>query len=271
MYNKKVQIWGFVHRRRWRCVAFLVVFMLGTAGGTCWAVFFRTVASPVSLRDALRLYRRDQLGGSVGLQQSRPLSPGVYSYQTSGGESLSLLGVARSFPRHTNMVVTDGSNSCSAVLWLPIVQHTEMTTACPSTDGSFVVSDLVTHEQISGSTTTSVIDCSATTYLIPPHAAPGVRWTATCHVVSPSENVAVTGSVLGASMIDVGGHLVSTLHIRLVLVFAGIERGTVPTDFWISTSNGLIVRERELATITQQGVHYKEQMDTELTSLIPAT
>ncbi len=253
-------------------MAFLVVVILGAASGTCWAIFIRTVASPVSLRDALRIYRRDQAAAAKepATARARPLSPGVFSYRTSGSESLSLLGAARSFPNSTDMVVSDGAHGCSDVEWVPIVQHTETTTVCPAPDHALTVSGFITHEEISDTTTTTVIDCPATTYLLPPSRAPGARWRATCHQTNPSEDVVVDGRMVGERPVVVGGQAVPAVHVRLTLQFAGVDEGTAPTDLWISTSKGLVVREQELATVTQQGVHYKEEMSTLLASVVPS-
>ena len=38
------------------------------------------------------------------------------------------MGVARSFPSTTSMIVADGR--CATVSWVPITQHTEATTVC---------------------------------------------------------------------------------------------------------------------------------------------
>jgi len=263
-----VLLWSWVQSHRWWCVAFFALLMLSSAGGTCWAVFFRTVATPVSLREALSQYRRHQGTGSS--QRGGVLSPGVFSYATSGGESLSLPGVSRSFPARSNMVVNGAAGSCGAVDWVPIVQHSETTTVCPSMDHSLAISNLVTFEQISGSTTTTVIDCPPTAYLVPPIAAPGVRWTATCHQLKPAQDVAMNGQVVGAIPIEVSGRSINTVHVRMTLVFNGIDQGPSTTDFWISTTRGVVVHEQELATVTQSGVHYKEEMSTLLTSLTPA-
>jgi hypothetical protein len=265
-----VPLWNFVQHHRWLSLLFLTVVVVGTAGGTCWAVFFRTMSSPVSLGQALRLYRRDQTSTSPLGRASRPLAPGVYAYMTSGGESLSILGESRSFPPKTQMIVSDGPGSCSVLSWVPIAQHTETTTVCPGIDHSLMVSELVTHEQISGTTTTTVIDCPATAYLIPPIAAVGVRWTATCHQANPSENVVVDGLVVGGGPIDVGSQAVPAVHVRLSLQFDGVTTGTAPTDYWISTASGLILREQERAAVTQEGVHYTEKMAALLTSPTPA-
>jgi hypothetical protein len=268
-----VVAWTWIQHHRWLSVLFLAVVVIGTAGGTCWAVFFRTVASPVSLRDALRTYRRDQVAATGALGPGgriQPMLSGVFRYRTTGGEGLSLLGVSRSFPTKTDMVVTNAVDGCNVVDWLPIVEHTESTTLCPGIDHSLTATSFVTHEQISGTTTTTVVDCPSTTYVVPPIAAVGVQWSATCHQVSPAEPVVVHGLVVAGGPLDVGGQSVPTVHVRLTLSFSGIESGTAPTDLWISTTRGLVVREQELASVTQAGVHYREKMSTELTSLAPA-
>lgn len=279
-----VQAWSWIQHHRWLSVAFIVIVVIGTAGGTAWAVFLRTVASPVSLRAALRLYHHDEAAadatgpsasdaaaGSTSASGShRVLSPGVYPYRTTGGESLSILGESRSFPVHTDIVVSDGPGACTTVSWVPIVQHTETTTACPAAGHAVAVSDFVTHEVISGTITTTVIDCPSTMYLVPPLAQPGARWSAICHQVSPAENVVVDGTVVDAPSLEVGGRMVPTLHVRLTLDFVGIASGTSPTDYWISTAKGLIVRQQETTHITQQGVRYTEEMAADLLSLTPA-
>jgi hypothetical protein len=268
MYNMTVQIWTWIQAHRWITLGVVVFVVLSSAGGTAWAVFFRTVASPVSLRDAIRLYRSGQKGqaGGQGL-----VAPGVYTYDTTGGESLSLLGVHRSFPASTSMVVTTAANGCSTVNWVPITQHTEATTVCPAQRASWAVSTLSTFEQIGGTTTTAVIECPATAYLVPPIAATGVRWSATCHEVSPAQNVAVTGLVVGGGARDGGGPTVHAVHVWVTYWFDGVDQGAAIADFWISTTRGLVVRETEQVAVTQAGVHYAEHMDTRLTSLTPAT
>lgn len=269
-----MHVWSWVQHHRWLSVVFLAIIVVGTAGGTAWALFFRTVASPVSLREALRMYRSEQAGPDTAAGAATTghavLSPGVFSYATTGGESLNLVGMSRSFPAGTHMVVAPPqSGSCSTVEWVPVVQHTESTTVCPSIDHSLSVAALVSHETIGGSTTTTVITCPDTTYLVPPIAAAGVRWTSLCHQQSPSENVFLHGVVVGGGPVEVQGNAVPTVHVRLAFDFVGPDAGTSPADYWISTGRGLIVRESETAHITQGGVRYTERMDARLTSLTP--
>lgn len=261
-------VWQWVQQHRLLSVMVLAFVFVSCAGGTAWALVFRTVSSPVGLREALRIYRREQTGKMMATLRNKMPVPGVYTYRTSGGESLNLVGVARSFPTSTSMIVADGS--CANVSWVPITQHTETTTVCNAPNGALTVPKLVTDESIAGSTTTSTIDCPAATYLLPAASRQGQRWGATCSLANPSEKVMLAGDVVGPANMVVDGHAVSVMHTRVTLTFTGAEHGTNPTDYWIIPSTGLIVRQRETVGVTQGGVHYTEHMDASLASLAPA-
>ena len=266
--------WSWIQHHRWLSIFCLAFFIVGTAGGTCWAVFFRTVSSPVTLKQALRLYRRDQSSARGGMPvavagtSSEVLTQGVYRYQTSGGESLSIPGADRSFPAVSDMLVTRAAPSCSVISWVPLAQHTENTTVCAAA-GALVATEFVTHEVIAGSTTTTVTSCPATSYLVPPVTTPA--WTAVCRQSDPSGKVVIDGRDLGPALLTVGGQSIETTHVRLTLHMSGSGTGISPVDFWISTTRGLLVRELETVGVNQQGVHYSEHMLTELTSLVPVS
>jgi hypothetical protein len=265
-----VIVWQWVQQHRFLSVIALALVILSAASGTAWALVFRTVSSPVGLREALRIYRREQTGKMMSSLRNKLPAPGVYTYRTSGGESLDLVGVgARSFPASTSMIVADGR--CATVSWVPITQHTESTTLCNGPNGALTVPKLVTDESIAGSNSTSTINCPASTYLLPPATRSGQPWAATCTQVSPAERIKMSGQALGQSTLLVSGHSVSVTHTRLVFTFTGAaEHGTNPIDFWIMPGSGLIVREREMVGVTQSGVHYTENMETTLTALHPA-
>lgn len=262
-------VWQWVQQHRVLSVIVLALFIVASAGGTAWALVFRTVSSPVGLAEALRLYRREQAAKVLTSLRNHLPNPGVYTYATSGSEGLNLVGVQRSFPPSTSMVVTDGS--CATVSWVPIEQHTEKTMICPSVSGSYDVPLLVTDETIAGSSTTSTISCPSTAYLLPPAAVPGERWSATCALANPAEKVGVVGQVLGEATLGVHGQSVGVEHVRMTLTFNGAQQGTNPTDYWIVPSTGLIVREKEQVAVTSGGVRYNESMETALTSLHPAS
>jgi hypothetical protein len=264
-----VVVWQWVQQHRVLSVIALALIIVSCAGGTAWALVFRTVSSPVGLREALRMYRREQTGKMMSSLRNRLPAPGVYTYRTTGGESLNLVGVSRSFPSSTSMIVADGR--CATVSWVPITQHTEATTVCNAPNGALTVPKQVTSVTIAGSTSTSTVDCPASTYLLPTGARPGRRWSSTCTQVSPAEKIDMQGRELGQSSMVVGGRTVSVTHARLTFTYTGAsEHGSNPIDYWIVPSTGLIVRERETVGMTQSGVHYTENMETTLTGLSPA-
>jgi hypothetical protein len=262
-----VILWQWVQQHRLLAVLLLAFVIVASAGGTAWALVFRTVSSPVGLREALRMYRREQTEKVFQTLRSHLPAPGVYSYRTSGGESLSLMGMSRAFPSTTSMIVTDGS--CATVSWVPITQHTETTTECAGDNGGFSVPRLVTSESIAGTDTTSTVECPATAYLLPPDATPGTRWAATCALQSPAEKVTLSGAALGRSTMTIAGHVVTVEHTRFTLTFDGSQAGTSPTDFWIVPSSGLIVQEKETVGVTSGGVSYSENMLSTLANLSP--
>jgi hypothetical protein len=263
-----VFFWHWVQQHRFLSVMALALIMVSCAGGTAWALVFRTVSSPVGLREALRMYRKEQTGKMLATLRNHLPAPGVYSYRTAGGESLSLVGVGRSFPASTSMIVNDGR--CATVSWVPITQHSEMTTVCNAPNGALTIPKLVTDESIAGATTSSTIECPSLAYLLPPGVTAGQRWSATCSQDSPAEKIGLVGQALGRSTLTVGGHKVSVTHARITLTFKGAESGKNPTDYWIIPSSGLIVQERETVGVTQSGVRYTEHMEATLSSLDPA-
>jgi hypothetical protein len=262
-----VVVWQWVQQHRLLAVLILAFVIVSSAGGTAWALVFRTASSPVGLREALRIYRREQTEKMLQTLRDHLPSPGVYSYRTTGGESLSIPGMARSFPPTTSMIVI-GSN-CATVSWVPLTQHTETMTECTGSDGGFTMPRLVTQESIAGTDTISTLSCPATVYLLPPDAIRGEKWATTCALQSPAEKVALAGEALGQSTMSIAGHSITVEHTRVTLTFDGSQAGTNPTDFWIVPSSGLIVQEREKVSVTSGGVHYSENMLSTLTSLGP--
>jgi hypothetical protein len=60
----------------------------------------------------------------------------------------------------------------------------------------------------------------------------------------------------------------------LTLAFSGTETGINPNDYWVSVTNGLILRQRETVAISQQAgplgaIRYTEQMAIALRSSQP--
>ncbi len=180
-------------------------------------------------------------------------------------------GISRAFPPSSEMIVT--AASCATVRWVPFEQHVEGLVECPDRNGAVGMASALSDEEIAGVRTTETIRCPAGAYFVPPSPAAGQRWSATCHV--GHHDVAFSGRVLGWSTVAVGGHPHPALHLRLTLGFAGSEAGTNPTDYWVSPSDGLILREQEAVDVSQRdgplgSVSYHEEMNVAIASLVAA-
>jgi hypothetical protein len=262
--------WAAQHRFLTLGIGLMSLVVAATAAAVgVWFFVLRSPATQVDLRTALRLYREDQKQGRNGNSHLPP--SGVYRYRTTGGEQLSLGGISRSFPDATDMIVTQAAG-CAAMRWEPLEQHMEGLVECPQKDGALLISSALSYEQIAGTTTTSVINCPANMYFVPPDPSAGKRWHATCH--SKGQAIGVSGQVIGLSGLDVGGTEVPSLHLHLTLSFSGSESGTNPNDYWVSLQNGLILRQRETVQVSQSAgplgsVRYTEQMAIALTSVAP--
>ncbi|HEX4245929.1 MAG TPA: hypothetical protein VHY77_10200 [Acidimicrobiales bacterium] len=254
---------------RWWVIIPAIVILLVAAAASFWFVVLRSVGSPVDLRDALRLYRNQ--GGTRDVAGAGLPEPGVYQYRTSGGEQLSVAGIRRAFPPSTTMIVTEGS--CATVQWQALQQHVEQIVECSQPDGSLTLSSATTTEQIATSSTTTVVACPRDTLIVPAHPYTGERWSSSCH--QDRSAVKLSGQVIGSGSFTVGTQSVAAIHTRFTMYFSGAEQGVCPTDVWIAPADGLILRQRESASISQASgplgsVRYSETMDVALQSLVPA-
>jgi hypothetical protein len=245
-------------------MAVLAVLVLGGL----WYLLIRSPGTQIPLRQALLQYRDQQRSAAAPLSHGLP-APGVYSFRTTGGEQLSVAGIARSFPGLTRMVVTD--RRCATVEWEPLVQHTESMVVCPTSGTGLAMTISVTHEEFAGLRTTTRIRCGAGAYVVPPRST-GTTWSSSCR--APGQTIALHGRLVGATELSVGGHSEAALHTRVTLTFSGSQRGTNPTDYWVSATDGLILREEERVDLIQPvgalgSVRFTEAMAVTLESTAP--
>jgi hypothetical protein len=259
----------WMSQHRWWALGVGATTLLVLVVAGVWFFVFRSPATRVDLRQALRLYRLEEKAEPGATDRLLP-SDGVYQYRTSGGEQLSVGGISRSFPATSDMIVT--GDRCATMEWEPFEQHMEGLVECRQNDGALSIGSALSYEEIAGTRTTSVIDCPADTYFVPPHWFAGERWRSTCR--SGDEKVEFAGQVIGSSTVDVGRKEVPALHTRLTLTFSGSEFGTNPNDYWIGW-DGLILRQRESVNVAQNAgplgsVRYTEEMAITLTSMTPS-
>ena len=130
------------------------------------------------------------------------------------------------------MVVTEGS--CAKVSWVPIEQHTEDTTVCPTASGAYDMPH-VGDRRVDRRDPPRPRPFRARP---PPTCCrrtrrPGQRWSATCTLGQPGREGRPGGQVFGPATLDVRGQPVAVEHVRLTLTFNGAQQGTNPTDYWI--------------------------------------
>jgi hypothetical protein len=143
---------------------------------------------------------------------------------------------------------------------------------CPSDGTGLTMTTATTHESIAGQRTTSTIHCGAGAYVVPPAGA-WHTWQAACR--APGQAITLHGELLGVGTVVIDGHRIPVEHTRVTLDFKGAQTGTNPTDYWVSTTDRLIVREAETVDLTQQAgvlgeVRFTEQMAVSLVSTTPA-
>ncbi len=212
--------------------------IVAVVGAGIWFFILRSPATRVDLSQALRQYRLEQRGKQRGANTLIPPA-GVYRYRTTGSEHLSFGGISRAFPTASDMIVTD-SAGCATLQWEPFEQHIEGLVECAANHGKIDVHSALSYEQIAGTKTTSVISCPANTYFLPPDPTLGEKWHTTCHATG--ERIELVGQVLNYARVKVDGKSMPAIHTRISMSFSGAEHGVNPTDYWVSTSDGVILR-----------------------------
>lgn len=261
--------WTWTTQHRGLLVALLVVTVVVAVAAGFIIDFMRGEATPVALKEALRSFRRepsDQVGPRRGLPGA-----GVYLYRTTGHESLSLPGTARSFPSSSVVVVTD--RGCGVdVSWPALVEHVESFVACAGPVGGLRLVSSSATVSFAGITTTQTTTCSAQAMLWPARASVGHRWSATC--TAGQVHVALHGRVVGFPTLEVGGRPVPTVHTVVTLAYSGSQTGSSPTDYWFALDDSLLVRERETSDVVEGSgplgaVTYRETATLVLESPVP--
>lgn len=245
-----------------------VVVVLAAIAAALWFLVFRSQASPVSLGSALGTYRKH---GHPSPAPHRLPPVGVYVYNTSGYEQLSLPGTHRSWPSTTTITVT-GHGCGEDLRWAPLAQHVETDWACPGPGNAMYWKSSTATVRFFGITTSHTLKCDQGAYLRPPKAPPGQSWRFSCG--GSGETWHVVGHTVGVQDLKVGGTKVPTVHVHFDISVGGSETGTSPTDYWFARSSSKIVRA-ESATDVSQGssplgpVKYQDRYRLEITSLTP--
>ena len=121
----------WINNHRLWTLGTLCILLVGAAAAF-WFFVLRSPGTPVGVQQAIRYYRQTQRSNSTGPKTTLPPS-GVYRFGTSGGESLSIGGITRSFPAATDLIVTDGrcatmAHSCFSTYFSPHIHSSTVIT-----------------------------------------------------------------------------------------------------------------------------------------------
>jgi hypothetical protein len=224
---------------------------------------------------------RDDHHASATASLLRPAA-GVYTYDASGTERLSLLSTTQAWGNPMPGTVTTDARGCWTIRFDFSTNHSQATTYCPA--GRVL-------QEVTGSTSqtfdfvaasvTDVTDfvCDPPGQLIRLDATVGQSWPQTCKGHSPARGTQVTSAgtntFLGREKVRIGGTTVNALHYRVDRGLTGDQTGTERTELWFHPDSGLTLRETRLVRVASPSpigdVTYTEEGTFTLTSLVPRT
>jgi hypothetical protein len=201
-----------------------------------------------------------------------PPAEGVYVYETTGGEWVSLAGAHHDYPARTYATVRRQSG-CEWRLEQPIVkEHVDTRVFCNGPDRLLFASQ-VTTETFYGSTVTEEIRCDPPQIVLRAGDAPGSAREGVCRGADSEMRTRVTR--LAASTLTVDGTPVAVERVLIEAVLTGRARGSSRVEQWWLPSSGLLVREaRAVSTTAHQfgaTIDYKERATFLLRSFAPQT
>jgi hypothetical protein len=278
------------HRRWWLVAAILLVVIAG--GALAAFAFFRESTTPVDVDEAVSDFRREEssipradttdavdttAAGTTSAPTtaaprpgSAPPAAGVYTYATSGSESIDALGGrSHRYPEVSTITVTH--EGCGMIQrWRPLRERWDATTVCPSPRGMELRVER-NHHEFFGIGDTRDFVCEPGSLYYPARTKPGRTWSARCS--NGEIDVVRTGTIVGTSDVDVGGTPVTVLEFDVHDDITGASNGSTERTLRVVPDTGLVV-ELELSVDVQNDspigdVHYQEHYELRLTSLAP--
>ncbi|MEZ5169807.1 MAG: hypothetical protein R3A49_03570 [Acidimicrobiia bacterium] len=266
--------------RRPRRVILIVVLVVFAGGVGVFAVLWANRGpEEVSTQDAVERYREEEGGGTETAGFLQPAT-GVYTYEGSGTERLSLLGTNQEWGPTIPATVTRETDGCWSFRIDFSTNHWQVKKYCPSGDQLLDLGgplhqsfDLVAAHV--GDTTE--FTCDPPIQVIRVNAEPGESWDASCDGGSEGRGTQVTAAgtntFVGIEQIEIGGEEVASLHYREYRELSGDQTGTEDTHEWFDVADGLLLRsthDTRVASPSPIGdIIYTEEGEFRLTSRTP--
>lgn len=239
---------------------------------------FRDNARPVDIEEA-----KQRAASSTAPQESpatRRPEPGVYRYEGSGTESLSVPPLSQDQGPTMPGTVELGDDGCWTFRIDYSTNHWQTWYHCPEGDDLVEGGGQSWQRWMIGATAlTNLSDftCDEGAMLVPMNPSPGDEWTARC----TGTNEAVEGEAVsegtyrfvGEEDVAVGDTTVSTFRFERDRTMSGAQVGTEHSEVWFAADTGLPVRNErsiEARTDTPIGAStYTETGEFHLVSIDP--
>jgi hypothetical protein len=232
------------------------------------AIIFRESTTPVDVESAVADFRAETSTSDVVASAVPDL--GVYTYATSGGESIDAVGGRHhDYPAVTTITVRHAA--CGAVHeWRPLHERWDETVVCPAAAGA-ELPRYSSHHEFFGIADDREFVCEPDSLWFPATTEAGSTWTVRCG--SEDIDVVRTGTVTGLSDVDVGGTAVEVLTFELHDEISGASNGINDRTVSVVPDTGLIVELSVFVDVQNDSpigdVHYQELYHLQLTSLTP--
>lgn len=263
-------------RRRWilSAVAISVVAISGIAFAIAWSA---RGAEEASVDDAIE--RLDPRGTESTNDFLRPAT-GVYVYEGTGHEELSLLSTGQDWGPRIPATVIRAADGCWTFRIDYSTNHRQWTDYCPGgrvleeTGGrTFQSFDFV----VSTIEDRNVFVCTPPGEAIRVDAEPGSTWNQSCVGRSALSGTEVTSSgtntFIGVETVEVGGQSIRAYRYRSERVLSGDQTGTETSETWHRVPDGLPLRgTRDIRVQSPSpigAVTYTEQGTFSLVALDP--
>ncbi len=193
--------------------------------------------------------------------------PGVYTYATSGGDSVDALsGDAHTYPAITTMTVL--ASGCGTVQrWDVLVQRWQAAHTCVR-DAGVATDRIVNFDSFFERGQTDTYECVGD--VRPLDAPEGTTWSFVC--AQNGRDDRYSGVVVGTETRQVGTSTVAVLHVR-VSIDNGNPVDSQITDSWYLLGADLLVARTAVNETTNDSpigaVHYSERYELMLTSVDP--
>ena len=255
-----------------------VVLVVAVAGAVVWA---NRGADEVPVGEVLDRYRGSSTSSTEPESAEGLLRPraGVYTYDATGSERLSVLATAQEWGPTMPATVTHSEDGCWTFRLDYNTNHWREQVMCPE-EGRLVERTSSGYQAFDFGVlveNTTVSNCDPPDLVLRLDAEAGDRWPTHCEGSSEEQGTTIvsdgTNTFVGVEELEIGGRTVRALHQRLQRTLSGDQNGTQDDHIWYAEADGLLLRA-ELSIRAESPspvgtVTYTESGEFQLTSLEP--